>query len=114
MASPCRESTGGQLGCWSRTCTSGKAPSGSPGCACWITTNQDSGKYAATTTTATRGARSVTMATDIPAVGKWQLATVNDIRAETPRVKTFRLALTYPSRYLAGQHYSVKLTAPDG
>jgi ferredoxin-NADP reductase len=54
------------------------------------------------------------MATDIPAVGKWQVATVNAIRAETPRVKTFRLALTYPSRYLAGQHYSVKLTAPDG
>jgi ferredoxin-NADP reductase len=54
------------------------------------------------------------MATDIPAVGKWQLATVNGIRAETPRVKTFRLVLTYPSRYLAGQHYSVKLTAPDG
>jgi ferredoxin-NADP reductase len=54
------------------------------------------------------------MATDVPAVGKWQLATVSDIKPETPRVKTLRLALTHPSRYLAGQHYSVKLTAPDG
>jgi ferredoxin-NADP reductase len=54
------------------------------------------------------------MATELPRVGKWQFATVTDIRAETPRVKTFRLALTDPSRYVAGQHYSVKLTAPDG
>jgi ferredoxin-NADP reductase len=54
------------------------------------------------------------MATDLPAVGKWQLATVIHIRPETPRVKTFRLALTHPSRHMAGQHYSVKLTAPDG
>jgi ferredoxin-NADP reductase len=54
------------------------------------------------------------MATELPAVGKWQLATVTDIRFETPRVKTFRLALTNPSSYMAGQHYSVKLTAPDG
>src|SRR5262249_34879580 len=44
----------------------------------------------------------------------WQFATVTDIRAETPDVKTFRLALTDPSQYMAGQHYSVKLTAPDG
>jgi ferredoxin-NADP reductase len=54
------------------------------------------------------------MATELPPVGKWQVATVIDIRAETPRVKTFRLALTSPSWYMAGQHYSVKLTAPDG
>jgi ferredoxin-NADP reductase len=54
------------------------------------------------------------MATDLPAVGKWQLATVTDIKTETPRVKTFRLALTQPARHMAGQHYSVKLTAPDG
>jgi ferredoxin-NADP reductase len=54
------------------------------------------------------------MATELPAVGKWQLATVTDIRAETPHVKTFRLALTNPGPHMAGQHYSVKLTAPDG
>jgi ferredoxin-NADP reductase len=37
-----------------------------------------------------------------------------DIRPETARVKTFRLALPQPSTHLAGQHYLVRLTAPDG
>jgi ferredoxin-NADP reductase len=41
-------------------------------------------------------------------------ATVVDIRDETPRTKTFRLALSEPSSHLAGQHYVVRLTAPDG
>jgi ferredoxin-NADP reductase len=68
----------------------------------------------ATTITATRGGRSVTTVTDLPTVGRWQVATVTDIRRETSRVKTFRLALGHPSRHMAGQHYSVKLTAPDG
>jgi ferredoxin-NADP reductase len=54
------------------------------------------------------------MVTEFPAVGKWQVATVTHIRPETPRVKTFRLALTHPSWHMAGQHFSVKLTAPDG
>jgi len=44
----------------------------------------------------------------------WQVATVVGIRRETPRAKTFRLALDGPSRHLAGQHYAVRLTAPDG
>jgi ferredoxin-NADP reductase len=44
----------------------------------------------------------------------WQLATVVGIRQETPRTKTFRLALPEPSRHLAGQHVVVRLTAPDG
>lgn len=42
------------------------------------------------------------------------MATVANIRRETPRVKTFRLALTNPAPHMAGQHFSVKLTAPDG
>jgi ferredoxin-NADP reductase len=54
------------------------------------------------------------MATELPAVGKWQFATVTQIRPETPQVKTFRLALTEPSWHMAGQHYSIKLTAPNG
>jgi ferredoxin-NADP reductase len=54
------------------------------------------------------------MVTSFPPIGKWQVATVTDIRPETPQIKTFRLALTNPSPYMAGQHYSVKLTAPDG
>ena len=47
-------------------------------------------------------------------VGAWQSATVLDIRPETERVKTFRLGLSAPTPHLAGQHYLVRLTAPDG
>ncbi len=36
------------------------------------------------------------------------------IRRETPTAKTFRLALDEPAEYQAGQHYVVRLTAPDG
>jgi ferredoxin-NADP reductase len=44
----------------------------------------------------------------------WQTAMVLDIRTETSRAKTFQLALTRPSPHRAGQHYVVRLTAPDG
>jgi ferredoxin-NADP reductase len=44
----------------------------------------------------------------------WQHATVTAILTETARAKTFRLALARPVRHLAGQHYVVRLTAPDG
>ncbi|MGA3149368.1 MAG: ferredoxin reductase [Acidimicrobiales bacterium] len=50
----------------------------------------------------------------VPPPGKWQNATVVDIRPETASAKTFRLALDTPAEYLAGQHYVVRLTAPDG
>jgi ferredoxin-NADP reductase len=46
--------------------------------------------------------------------GPWQTATVTAIRDETARTKTFRLALEAPSGHRAGQHYVVRLTAPDG
>jgi ferredoxin-NADP reductase len=36
------------------------------------------------------------------------------IHDETARTKTFRLALEAPSGHRAGQHYVVRLTAPDG
>jgi ferredoxin-NADP reductase len=39
---------------------------------------------------------------------------VLDVRRETARAKTFRLALERPSPFRAGQHYVVRLTAPDG
>jgi ferredoxin-NADP reductase len=39
---------------------------------------------------------------------------VAEIRTETASAKTFRLALPAPSTHLAGQHYVVRLTAPDG
>ncbi len=45
---------------------------------------------------------------------RWQQAKVVAIRDETPNAKTFRLALTTPTPRLAGQHFVVRLTAPDG
>ena len=49
-----------------------------------------------------------------PRLGPWETATVVEVRAETASAKTFRLALPHPSTHLAGQHYIVRLTAPDG
>jgi ferredoxin-NADP reductase len=48
------------------------------------------------------------------APGRWQIATVSSIKEETPRVKSFRLALPMWMPHLPGQHYDVRLTAPDG
>jgi ferredoxin-NADP reductase len=44
----------------------------------------------------------------------WQTATVVRITDETRRAKTFRLRLEHPIPHLAGQHYVIRLTAPDG
>jgi ferredoxin-NADP reductase len=44
----------------------------------------------------------------------WQSATVVEVRDETPRAKTYRLALAQPRPHRAGQHYVVRLTAEDG
>src|SRR5213080_508913 len=67
---------------------------------------------------ATRGSSSAIRVIDhtgpAPRPGKWETATVVDVRAETANAKTFRLALPHPSSHLAGQHYIVRLTAPDG
>jgi len=52
--------------------------------------------------------------TVVPPVGGWQHASVTSIRDETPRVKTFSLQLAHPTAHLAGQHFVVRLTAPDG
>ena len=48
------------------------------------------------------------------APGRWQIATVTRVKQETPRVKTYRLALPMWMPHLPGQHYDVRLTAPDG
>jgi ferredoxin-NADP reductase len=50
----------------------------------------------------------------LPTPGAWQTARIVEIHPETSRAKTFRLALARPSPHLAGQHYVVRLTAPDG
>jgi len=48
------------------------------------------------------------------APGRWQIATVSSVKEETPRVKSFRLELPMWMPHLPGQHYDVRLTAPDG
>ncbi len=48
------------------------------------------------------------------APGGWQIGTVTKIRQETPRVKSFRIELPMWMPHLPGQHYDVRLTAPDG
>lgn len=52
-----------------------------------------------------------------PAAGApllWQTARVLAVRDETPRAKTFRLALPHRTRHMAGQYFILRLTAPDG
>ena len=44
----------------------------------------------------------------------WEPATVLAIDDETATAKTFRLGLSHPRAHLAGQHYILRLTAPDG
>lgn len=44
----------------------------------------------------------------------WQIATVEKAWRETPRVKSFRLAVPEFRRFRPGQHVDVRLTAPDG
>jgi ferredoxin-NADP reductase len=48
------------------------------------------------------------------APGSWQVATVTEVKDETPSVKSFRFALPMWMPHLPGQHYDVRLTAPDG
>jgi ferredoxin-NADP reductase len=44
----------------------------------------------------------------------WQLATIREIRPETPEVKSFSLELPAWTAHRPGQHYDVRLTAEDG
>jgi ferredoxin-NADP reductase len=48
------------------------------------------------------------------APGLWQIATVTEVKDETPRVKSFRFDVPMWMPHLPGQHYDVRLTAPDG
>ena len=45
---------------------------------------------------------------------EWQIAEVTRITTETPQTKTFTLALPQRLAHRPGQHYDVRLTAPDG
>ncbi len=44
----------------------------------------------------------------------WQIASITNIKSETPKVKTLTLALPAWIRHRAGQHYDIRLTAEDG
>jgi ferredoxin-NADP reductase len=48
------------------------------------------------------------------APGQWQIATVARIKQETPSVKSFTLDVPMWMPHMPGQHYDVRLTAPDG
>src|SRR5262245_7344734 len=48
------------------------------------------------------------------APGRWQIGTVTRIKEETPMVKSFTIELPMWMAHLPGQHYDVRLTAPDG
>ena len=48
------------------------------------------------------------------APGAWQIGTVTRVKEETPRVKSFGIQLPMWMEHLPGQHYDVRLTAPDG
>jgi ferredoxin-NADP reductase len=50
----------------------------------------------------------------VPEPLAWQISTVTAIRAETPEVSSFTLMLPEWRPHRAGQHYDVRLTAPDG
>jgi ferredoxin-NADP reductase len=54
------------------------------------------------------------MSATAPERTAWQTARVLAVTPETHRAKTFRVRLDAPSNHLAGQHYVVRLTAPDG
>ena len=49
-----------------------------------------------------------------PAPTPWQSAIVERVTVETYRARTFTLRLNEPRPFRAGQHYDVRLTAPDG
>ena len=48
------------------------------------------------------------------APGRWQIGIVTAVKQETPRVKSFRIELPMWMPHMPGQHYDVRLTAPDG
>ena len=104
---PSTPSTAARSGCWCRTCTSGRAPSGSRDPACW-TTSRVSGRATATTTTAIPGVNNATPAIELAARHRRGTAGRDD--------RTASIMLRVPDwpGHRAGQHVDVRLTAEDG
>ncbi|HJP96512.1 MAG TPA: ferredoxin reductase [Candidatus Saccharimonadales bacterium] len=68
-----------------------------------------------TTITAIRGASNDMTPMSSPGEpSEWFAATITHIVQETPTVKTFVFAMPHPVHHAAGQHYEIRLTAPDG
>ena len=49
-----------------------------------------------------------------PGGSPWQMAEVVEIHPETENATSFRLQLSKPVQHVPGQHYVLRLTAPDG
>src|SRR5262249_18802005 len=83
-------STAARRGCWGRTCTSGRAPSGCGGCGWRLPTSLVFGRPTGTTTTETRGGNKGTGATDVAARGRDRTgggdAARQDDRVRRPRL----------------------------
>lgn len=52
--------------------------------------------------------------TATPNPSAWYIADVTGVLIETPTAKTLQLHLPHPVEHLPGQHYEIRLTAPDG
>ena len=113
-----RPTTAARPGCWSPTSTSGRAPSGWPVCSCSTTTNPASGSATATTIAATLARAALPGRLSAWTPDRRQPVEDRARRlgraTRPPNAKTFRLALPEPTHHRAGQHYVVRLTAPDG
>ncbi len=59
---------------------------------------------------ATPGVNNATIPTD----GTWYEAELVQVRSAAYEVKTFTFRLPHPVQHLPGQHYELRLTAPDG
>ncbi|MFE2103179.1 MULTISPECIES: ferredoxin reductase [unclassified Streptomyces] len=65
-------------------------------------------------TPATRFAVPGRIAVSSQAASAWRTATLTEVRRETPRAATFRLAVPEWAGHLPGQHLMLRLTAEDG
>jgi ferredoxin-NADP reductase len=45
---------------------------------------------------------------------EWRVGTVRGIRIETPWLRSYSFSFDSPIKHEAGQHYEIRLTAPDG
>jgi ferredoxin-NADP reductase len=121
----CRGTTAARQGSSCRTCTSGSRPSGSRGSSCWPRTGRGSGSRTATTTVVTRGGSSATRATRDhpphmsavdevrPVATTWTTARIIEKELPTPTTVRLRMHVEERQRHRPGQHYLIRLRAPD-